>query len=121
MPTYPFNAVDLVPFVVYSPQREKSIRLYLEACSCRFSFFLPLHLLHNTTTMALFYSLLALAATGGALAQGPVRTSPMGFGGVPNAKAPVGRPWRGAGQSAGSPQYPMYSAPLPRSPLAVPE
>ena len=40
MPTYPFNAVDLVPFVVYSPQWKKSIRLYLEACSCRF-FFLP--------------------------------------------------------------------------------
>lgn len=70
--------------------------------------------------MAFLYSLLALASATGALAQRGGRGG-LGFGGVPGARPPIGRPWRGQGQTAGSPAYPLFSAELPLPQLATPD
>lgn len=84
--------------------------LFLSSCrtSCGFN-------------MVSLYSFLALASAVGVLAQGGRAGPRLGFGGVPNARPPIGRPWRGSGQTAGSPQYPLFSAELPIPQLATPD
>lgn len=62
---------------------------------------------------------LALAISEGVTASGP----PLGTAGEPrggNGSPAQGMPWSGQGQSAGSPAYSPFQAPLPIPPVATP-